>query len=254
MQIRELLNENKKKSTNQPETDKSELDQDLENPNDSESEQNSEEQKEIPGVEDFVKQASSLGFDLYTITGLNYNDDFDLGKSDPEINRLLSQVTRKLPDMKMGANFMKKADGEEGAMAQVFLNARNGAVFTMEISEIGVQMNPTNWIDLVDNDQAVKVNKIVRMSEKYAGMLANLSDRRSYNKAEAQRESIMWELNFDDQKWPMSKKDQEIVDYNKKSVEQHRQKLRAKYAAELEKAEKEKQAEIDKNPAGRDKR
>ena len=252
MQIRELLQENKKgtKDKNPQNTDDTNQ---IENPDDTEA---SDDQKpeSIPGVDDFIKSASSLGFDLYTITGLNYNDDFDLGKSDPEINRLLGQVARKLPDMKMGANFMKKADGEEGAMAQVFLNARNGAVFTMEISEIGVRMEPSNWIDLVDNDQAVKVNKILRMGEKYAGMLANLSDRRSYNKAEAQRETLMWELNFDDQKWPMSKKRKEFVDRLDAQIEQDRELLRSLKAAEIEKVEKEKQAEIDKNPAGRDKR
>lgn len=257
MRIRDIINEAKKKSS------------ELEPVAGDELEQQDDEQKTVdepedanvppPGVDELVKHASNLGADLYTITALDYESGFDIGRGEVSVISLLNKIAKKLPQLAPAVKFMRGTDGADGAMAQIFVNGRTGYVFTMDISESGVNVSPDDWVSNLDVDQATIVNKIVRIAEKYAALLAKLDDNRSYRRAESERENVLWALNYDEQKWPQSKEPEwKRLGYPSEQFYKDEQEILQRHKEEAVKRYKEKKAaekaEIEKNPAGRDKR
>lgn len=257
MRIKDILNEAKQKPAELEPVASDELDKQ----DDQENQIDEPEDTDTvpPGVDELAKHASNLGADLYTITALDYESGFDIGRGEASIISLLNKIAKKLPQLAPAVKFMRGTDGADGAMAQIFVNGRNGYVFTMDISESGVNVSPDDWVSNLDVDQATIVNKIIRIAEKYAALLAKLDDARSYRRAESERENVLWALNYDEQKWPQSKEPEwKRLGYPSEQVYNDMQDDLAKIKQRAEERYKAKKAAekaaIEKQPAGRDKR
>ena len=245
MKITELLHEAAKRETAKPEDELDTDDSDVGDDSDSAP----------PGIDALRGVASHLGADLYTVTALDYESGFDIGRGDSTMISTLNRIAKDLKTLAPAVKFMRSADGADGSLAQIFVDGRSGYVFTMTVSEIGVVVDPDDWASHLDVDQATIVNKIVRIAERYSRTLAALDDERSYRRAESERENVLWALNYDEQSWPQSKnKDDaalaDLLNYETPAMKAFKQKAQERYRAKKD-AEA---AAIKKKPAGRDKR
>jgi hypothetical protein len=211
MKISELLTENihkksKKPSSNLPSA--ASIDDEPEENDELDSEEDDIEDDKVD-LGDLASYASDIGDDLWTISSLRY-DGLGTAKNDKAVIAQLNKTAKDLPGLKKSINILKTANGKNGAVSSIVVNGLTGDSAVVHV-EFGTEprVMPESFLDELETNQAIKMNKILDAGSNYASALTNYFDNTddydAYNMADIRQERLLRALNYEDQKFPIGK-------------------------------------------------
>jgi len=223
MKIRELLEaiEPEKKSTSALASAPS-IDDELDKVDDEKSEE--DESEEDIDLGDLASYAGDIGDDLWSVSSLKY-DSLGTAENKKSVISQLTKTAKTLPELKHSISTLKTANGRDGAVSTIIINGLTGnsAVFHVEAGT-EPRIMPESFLDELETNQAVKMNKIIDAGSRYSKALTKYfenpdDDYDAYAAAESRQDRLLWALNYEGQKFPTGKLSpavQDAIEWNKK--------------------------------------
>ncbi len=182
-----------------------------------------EEIEDAVNIGDLSSYAGDVGDDLWTVSALRY-DGLGTAKNEKAVISQLNSTAKDLPELKHAINILKTANGRNGAVSSIIVNGLTGnaAVFHVEAGT-EPRVMPESFMDDLETNQAVKMNKIIDAGSRYSAALTrfldNTDDYDAHNAAETRQDRLLWALNYEGQKFPVGKlspAEQDAIEWNKK--------------------------------------